>query len=296
VVYSSFGGIRAVTYTDVIQFITFGFVVPLIGVVLWNHIYNSNILFSEVIKNSNFDYEKVLDIGNPKLWDIIPLILYFIMPSTDPTSFQRISMGRDIYQARKAWFIAAILFGLVTLSICWIPFLLTLLEPGLQHNQVVNYLVDNYTFVGLKGLMIIGIAAMAMSTADSRINAAAVLFANDIGKTFNIKINELVLSKLFSLLLGVFATYLALIKTDLLSIVMTSASFYLPIVTVPLLLAIFGFRSTAKAVLIGMVSGFVTVLYFSVFSEKYNIIPGIPGTLISLVFFIGSHYLMKMIS
>ena len=87
VVYSSFGGIKAVTYTDVIQFITFGFVVPLIGVVLWNHIYNSNILFSEVIKNSNFDYEKVLDIGNPKLWDIIPLILYFIMPSTDPTSF-----------------------------------------------------------------------------------------------------------------------------------------------------------------------------------------------------------------
>ena len=46
-------------------------------IVLWNHIYNSNILFSEVIKNSNFDYEKVLDIGNPKLWDIIPLILYF---------------------------------------------------------------------------------------------------------------------------------------------------------------------------------------------------------------------------
>ena len=109
-VYSSFGGIRAVTYTDVIH-ITFGFVVPLIGVVLWNHIYNNNIAFSEIIENSNFDYKKVLDIGNPKLWDMIPLILYFIMPSTDPTSFQRISMGRDIYQARKAWFIAAIWFG-----------------------------------------------------------------------------------------------------------------------------------------------------------------------------------------
>ena len=51
-----------------------------------------------------------------------------------------------------------------------------------------------------------------MSTADSRINALQLLFANDIGKTFNIKINELVLSKLFSLLLGVFAIYLALIK------------------------------------------------------------------------------------
>ena len=61
------------------------------GVVLWNHIYNSNILFSEVIKILILIMMKVLDIGNP-LWDIIPLILYFIMPSTDPTSFQRISM------------------------------------------------------------------------------------------------------------------------------------------------------------------------------------------------------------
>ena len=55
-----------------------------------------------MIKIPNFDYEKVLDFGNPKLWDIIPLIIYFIMPSNmDPTSFQRISMGRDIYQAKK---------------------------------------------------------------------------------------------------------------------------------------------------------------------------------------------------
>ena len=37
-----------------------------------------NVLF-EIIENSNFDYKKVLDIGNPKLWDMIPLILYFII-------------------------------------------------------------------------------------------------------------------------------------------------------------------------------------------------------------------------
>lgn len=57
------------------------------------------------------------------------------------------------------------------------------------------------------------------------------------------------------MLLGVFATYLALIKTDLLSIVMTSASFYLPSVTVPLLLAIFDFRSTKQSVLAAMAAG-----------------------------------------
>jgi len=37
ILYSTFGGIRAVTYTDVIQFFTFGFVLPTIAVIIWNH-------------------------------------------------------------------------------------------------------------------------------------------------------------------------------------------------------------------------------------------------------------------
>lgn len=71
-------------------------------------------------------------------------------------------------------------------------------------------MVDNYAFSGLKGLIIIGIASLAMSTADSYINSVAVLFTNDISKTLNIGINELTISKQFSFLLGIFAIYLAL--------------------------------------------------------------------------------------
>jgi hypothetical protein len=75
---------------------------------------NNNCSFSDVIEHSNFDYKEVLDIGNPKFWDMIPLILYFAYTSSmDPTGFQRVSMGRDIYQLKKAWLIAAILFVLM---------------------------------------------------------------------------------------------------------------------------------------------------------------------------------------
>ena len=59
----------------------------------------------------------------------------------------------------------------------------------------MNYVADNYAFSGLKGLIIIGIASLAMSTADSCINSAAVLFANDISKTLNIGINKLTISE-----------------------------------------------------------------------------------------------------
>ncbi|NBU53155.1 MAG: metal-dependent phosphohydrolase, partial [Alphaproteobacteria bacterium] len=130
-----------------------------------------------------------------------------------------------------------------------------------------------------------------MSTADSCINSAAVLFANDISKTLNIGINKLTISKIFSFLLGIFATYLAIIKTDLLSIVMTSASFYMAVVTVPLLLTILGFRSTKKSVSAAMVAGFLVVLVGNIFEVKADTI--LIGMLINMLVLFGFHYIFK---
>lgn len=290
ILYSSLGGIKAVTYTDIVQFVTFGFVIPLIGIIIWNHIGNTDVSFSTT-NDPNFDYKKVLDFTSIKFWEMIPLILYFAIPSLGSMDFQRISMASNIHQAKKAWLISAALLAILTLLIAWIPFLVKTINPSLQADQVINYIADNYTFTGLKGLVLIGIAAMAMSTADSRINATSVLFANDIGKVLNIKVNELVLSRLFALALGIFAIYVSLSKSDLLKMVMSSLGFYMAVVNVPLLLAIFGFRSTKKPVLIAMITGLSVVLIGNFFEINANII--IIGMLFNLITFIGSHYLLK---
>jgi hypothetical protein len=83
------------------QFVTFGFAIPLIGIILWNHIGNTNISFSAT-NDPNFDYKKVLDFTSIKFWEMIPLILYFAMPTIDSMDFQRISMGRNIIQVKKS--------------------------------------------------------------------------------------------------------------------------------------------------------------------------------------------------
>jgi Na+/proline symporter len=36
VMYSAFGGIKSVAFTDVIQFFTFGVLVPVLSILLWN--------------------------------------------------------------------------------------------------------------------------------------------------------------------------------------------------------------------------------------------------------------------
>jgi len=80
-----------------------------------------------------------------------------------------------------------------------------------------------------------------------------------------------------------------------LEILLLSVSFQMPIVTVPLLLAIFGFRSTTRSVLLGMGAGFVTVLLWRnvPFIANTGINSVIPGMLANLVFFMGSHYLLR---
>ncbi|MHB9148196.1 MAG: HD domain-containing protein, partial [Candidatus Amoebophilus sp.] len=91
----------------------------------------------------------------------------------------------------------------------------------------------------------------------------------------------------------IFSLLLALKKTDLLNLILVSTSFYMPIVTVPLLLAIFGFRSTPRAILIGMAAGFLTVTSWEYMLKHLVTNSVIPGMLANLIFLMGSHYILR---
>ena len=71
-----------------------------------------------------------------------------------------------------------------------------------------------------------------------------------------------------------------------------TSQFYLPIVTVPFILSILGFRSTKISVLLGMFSGLIFVLFLD-YTKLINISPSIPGMLVNFVVLISSHYLLK---
>ncbi|MHB9146954.1 MAG: hypothetical protein ACYC2U_00610, partial [Candidatus Amoebophilus sp.] len=88
--------------------------------------------------------------------------------------------------------------------------------------------------------------------------------------------------RIFSIVVGIFALLLALRTKNLLDLLLLAGSFYMPIVTVPLLLAIFGFRSTSKAVLLGMTAGFITVVFWNKFLTHTGINSVIPGMFTNL--------------
>ena len=94
------------------------------------------------------------------------------------------------------------------------------------------------------------------------------------------------ISRVASVLFGIFAIYLALSENDLLAIIMASSSFYMPIITVPLCMSILGFRSTKIAVGIGMFAGLVSVLSWNYLETGIHRI--VPSMIINFIFLLYS--------
>jgi Na+/proline symporter len=298
-VYSAFGGIRAVTFTDILQFFAFGFVIPLVGFLIWGTFFNEGLTISSAMSDPKFNLVEIFSIGNPKLLGLIVMLIYFTIPSFSAPAFQRIAIGSSIKQVKKAFLIAGIFLILIKLLIAWIPFLLYSINPTLKNDSLLGYIIDTFSYTGLKGLIIVAIIAFAMSTADSRINSASVLFTNDIYHYLKHDIkNEIFISRLFAFLLGAGSIMLSLYEADILGIIVLANSFYYPVVTPLFLLTIFGFRSSGKSVLIGMLGALTITILWKFLPIKFNYLPKdmvgvLAAMLCNVVFLMGSHYLLR---
>ena len=297
-IYSAFGGIRAVTFTDILQFFAFGVIIPLLGFIIWNSFFNGGFSLSEAAADPKFNLDILFSSSNPRFFAMMTMFCYFAIPTFSAPTFQRIAMGSNIMQSRKAFFIAGLILVLVQIITAWVPFLLYSMNPNIPSDQLLGYIVDNYSYIGLKGLIIVAVIAFAMSTADSRINAASVLFTNDLYKVFIKSTKEIFVSRFFALTLGVASIIFALIETDILGVLIFANSFYYPIVTPPFLLTIFGFRSSGKSVLIGMCAGLAVTIILKIFPIEFlTLSQKMFGVLFAMfsntVFLLGSHYLLK---
>ena len=293
--YSTFGGIKAVTFTDMIQFFTFCITIPMTAFFIWQTLDNNQAILDVFTKSPLFDYKEFFSYHNPNFLSTLLLFLFFIIPGLDPIIFQRISMAKNTNQVSKSFTIAGFIMMFLeygVIAFCGV-LLLASNTPGLSEDNIVNHILDNYIHTGFKGFFIVGIVAMIMSTADSYINSSSVLFSYDFVKSIGIELTEkkqLVLVRITALIIGIAALLLGLFSNNLLELLLSTYGFYMPIVSVPLILAIFGFRSTSRAVLVGMLAGFVTVISFKLYSDVNGLIPGM---LANIVFFIGSHYILS---
>jgi Na+/proline symporter/signal transduction histidine kinase len=294
IVYSAFGGIKAVTFTDIIQFITFGVVIPIFAMFVWQVLGNAESI-ENTLTNPLFDYNELIKFNPDKSYAYLSIFLCGLIPALNPVMFQRMLMAKSISQIRKSFFISSFVCLSIYTMTCFIGFIVFTHNPNLEANNLAMYVIDNYSVSGIKSIAIIGIMAMIMSTADSYINTSSIIFSHDLCKPLGIKAkNELFLSRAFAIFIGISAVLLTLSADHLLELLFLSENFYMPIVTIPLMLSIFGFRSNTRFVLISMFFGVAMVIIWKSYIQPSTGIESvIPAMVTNLLTLLLLHYFSK---
>ena len=269
--------------------------IPLFLLFIWHVFGNAEPIIESFENNPLLDWKQLIDWQNPKFFPNLVMLFWFLIPSFSSPTFQRILMTKNTNQIRSSFTVAAVGYFFIIFFICAIGILVLSINPTLDSNNIVMYMVDNYSFTGLKGITLVGIIAMVMSMADSWINTGAVIFAHDFCKPLGIKFkNELLLSRIFSIAVGIFSLSIVLLNESLFKLFSLQANFYMPIITVPLILAMLGFRSTSRVVIIGMFSGALCAIIWSMYIQPSTGIDSvIPAMFLNFIAVMISHYLLR---
>ena len=296
--YSSFGGIRAVTFTDVLQFITFTIIIPILA---WFMLKSTGKSVTEIIpflqSQEKFQFSKVFHF-DMNLVAMGLLLLSFLMGYIEPPTIQRVYMSSSSMQAGKVFLYSTLFSFVITIFIILIGLFVFAGAPGLPVPAIWGYIMAHVPPI-FKGMVCISLLAMAMSTADSKLNACAIMISHDMLQSVRSPkkapyAHQLRLATWTSVIIGLLAMILTFYCDDLLNLLKLSLDFSLPIATAPFILAVLGFRGTPRTALIGIGTGIVSILAWNRWIEPTTEINGsFICMLANGLAMMAAHYLLK---
>ncbi|MHA7877310.1 MAG: sodium:solute symporter family protein [Bacteroidota bacterium] len=289
--YALSGGVKAVTFTDVLQFFTFGTLLPLLALTIWNSLQDPGQVTHMLQTHPQFSFEEAVK-WSPEFRKTMLFMVYLMVPILQPQLFQRMVMAQDTAQIKRSFGYAAIVCLGIELCIMWIAIMTFVDQPGPEADKIMRYIVNTNIYPGLKGLLGIGVIALSMSTADSVLNCCAVITTNDILLPLGLqKERSLRTAKWSTLILGTLGLVVALSARDLFQVLLGATNFYIPSVApAPILLAIFGFQTSSRVVLIAMGAGATTTMACHLyFKDVHSFLPGMLANMITMIVL---HYLL----
>ncbi|MCE2992029.1 MAG: ATP-binding protein [Candidatus Jidaibacter sp.] len=292
VIYSLFGGIRAVALTDTFQALVLLVAIPVACALAFHEIGGYDQLV-ENLPSTHFSIE----FTEANVLFIVSMIFYNLIPVSSGTFVQRFLMANSNKQLERALKIITLISIPFTLIICLIGFIVKARAPDIDPNIAFFYLIGNYLPLGITGLLITGILAAIMSTADSWLNTTSVLCAHDIAKGIFPKLTdkqELLIARISVLIISLLAVLLALTGKSLMGLSWLASNFWMPVILVPLAAGFLKFRSNYKSFLTSNILGIGGALLGRYVTGEFATVSMFFGVLFSAVGLFGMHYLQKL--
>lgn len=300
VVYTVIGGIKAVIYTDTIQWIILLLGLMLIGLPL---AYQAIGGWEGLVAYVGPEMRSLTNVSAVQLfnWLITILPIWFV----GMTLYQRIYACRDEKTAKRAWRIAGLfewpvmafmgvllgLFGRVAFEQGMFSF--AGYSPGMDLDPELGLplLLRSVLPVGLMGLMMAAYFSAIMSTADSCLMAASGNFTTDILGYFRPKRKEkhaIRLSQVLTLLIGAAAVVLALAMEEVLALMLHSYAFMVAGLLVPVLAMLWLKDARPASAIAAMLAGgsSTLVLTFGGWELPYGLDPIFFGLLTATAAFV----------
>ncbi len=292
VVYSLFGGIRAVTLTDTFQGLVLLVAIPVACAIAFHDVGGFERLASELP-----DTHLSIDLSKGNMLLLASMVFYSLIPVTSGTFIQRFLMANDSRQLNKTLKLMAYVSLPFTLVICLIGFVIKVKAPGVDPNTAFFYLVGHYLPIGITGLIISGILATIMSTADSWLNTTSVLCAHDIAKGLFPNLTdkqELLIARISVLMIATLSVTLALAGMSLMELVWLADNFWAPVILVPIAAGFMLFKTNQKSFIASTILGISGVLIGGYIAGEFSTISLLFGIIGSSIGLFGMHYLQKL--
>jgi len=269
VIYTVMGGMKAVIYTDTIQWIiliiglgAIGLPLAWIGVGGWDAIQQN--VPAAMLSLQSVNWVTLLN------WSLTIIPIWFV----GMTLFQRILASKDEKTARKAWFIAGLFewpimafmgVGLGLLArVAAAQGLYADLHLGIDPEQGLPLLLVNMLPVGLLGLLFAAYFSAILSTADSCLMAASGNVVTDLLQKVKPEWAKKVrISQLVTLIIGLLAILLAWRSTEVLKLMLHAYAFLVSGLLIPMLFGLFTTKGSQNAAVGAMLSGGTTTLIIS---------------------------------
>lgn len=288
ILYTTFGGIEAVIWTDVLQVIVLmgGSILAIIWIML-----HTETSFGDMITYAS-DHDKFnianmdFDFTQSTFWVVFigGLASAMVTQGTDQTIVQRYLTSSNVKDAQKTLYTNAILtlpatiifFGIGTLLFIFYSEMPNALSPAISNNDSIFpwYIVRELP-VGVSGLLVAGIFSAAMSSISSSLNSVSTAYCNDFHQHFRPETSDtklLRIARLATIITGVLGVLLALwMANSNIKSLWDEFYKYLGLFTGGLggmfLLGMLTKRANAKGTLMGLVVSALLIWYISVFTE-----------------------------
>ncbi|MFO7982520.1 MAG: sodium:solute symporter family protein [Desulfuromonadales bacterium] len=268
-VYDTIGGMRAVVATDVVQFVILSIGMPLALFMGISSLGGIDAMTSRLPEGHLNFFSNITPLQFASLFltfllgeTLVPPYVRRLFISKDNKAICRGTLWSGLYSI--PFFAITGALGLVALAI----------EPELNPNMAIPYVVETVLPIGLRSLVIAGIIAVVMSSADSFLNSASVAFVNDIVNPLrkeNLSERKgLVWARLATLVTGTLAIIFAIRIQSLLDILIYAYNFWSPIILVPLAATLLGVKTSRSAFCAGAGAGILGVFL-------WNVLLGAPG-------------------